>query len=205
MLQRSESVTLAFLVLLETLAPEERAVFLLKEVFDYAHAEIGEMLGISRGQLPPAPASCEGARRGGAAAVRRDVRFAPGDGRAIRAALHAGDAASSPHCSANTSACGADGGGKVTAARRPLSGRAAVLNFLLGLHRIAVTSRARPPCDAGGQRGQPRAGGRHAGRRHGWIRVYVLSMEDDAIAALRIVRNPDKLRYIDRQLTSRLM
>ena len=47
MLQRSESVTLAFLVLLETLAPEERAVFLLKEVFEYDHGEIGEMLGIS--------------------------------------------------------------------------------------------------------------------------------------------------------------
>ena len=44
MLQRHESVTLAFLVLLETLSPEERAVFLLKEVFDYSHDEIGEML-----------------------------------------------------------------------------------------------------------------------------------------------------------------
>src|SRR5881394_1951531 len=47
MLQRAESVTLAFLVLLEKLSPEERAVFLLKEVFEYDHAEIGEMLGTS--------------------------------------------------------------------------------------------------------------------------------------------------------------
>src|SRR5262245_25601053 len=47
MLQRSETVTLAFLVLLETLAPEERAVFLLKEVFEYDHGEIAAMLGIS--------------------------------------------------------------------------------------------------------------------------------------------------------------
>src|SRR5262245_14018366 len=45
MLQRSESVTLAFLVLLEKLSPEERAVFLLKDIFEYDHAEIGEMLG----------------------------------------------------------------------------------------------------------------------------------------------------------------
>src|SRR5262245_58181222 len=42
--ERSESVTLAFLVLLETLSAEERAVFLLKEVFDYGHAEIAEIL-----------------------------------------------------------------------------------------------------------------------------------------------------------------
>src|SRR6478672_6076624 len=44
-LQRAESVTLAFLVLLEKLSPEERAVFLLKEIFDYDHSEIAEMLG----------------------------------------------------------------------------------------------------------------------------------------------------------------
>src|SRR5438046_8250586 len=43
--QRSESVTLAFLLLLETLSPEERAVFLLKEAFEYDHADIAETLG----------------------------------------------------------------------------------------------------------------------------------------------------------------
>src|SRR5204862_2168267 len=47
MLQRAESVTLAFLVLLEKLSPEERAVFLLKEIFEYDHAEIGHILGLT--------------------------------------------------------------------------------------------------------------------------------------------------------------
>src|SRR5262245_3721973 len=41
------AVTLAFLVLLETLTPEERAVFLLKDVFDYGHAEIAAMLDMT--------------------------------------------------------------------------------------------------------------------------------------------------------------
>src|SRR6188474_648522 len=45
MLQRAESVTLAFLVLLEKLSPEERAVFLLKDIFEYDHSEISDMLG----------------------------------------------------------------------------------------------------------------------------------------------------------------
>jgi len=45
--ERSETVTLAFLVLLEALSPEERAEFLLKDVFEYEHAEIAEMLGLS--------------------------------------------------------------------------------------------------------------------------------------------------------------
>src|SRR3954453_3310310 len=44
MLQRSESLTLAFLVLLEKLSPEERAVFLLKDIFEYDHAEVADML-----------------------------------------------------------------------------------------------------------------------------------------------------------------
>jgi len=43
-LQHAESITLAFLVLLEKLSPEERAVFLLKDIFEYEHAEIAEML-----------------------------------------------------------------------------------------------------------------------------------------------------------------
>src|SRR5499427_3425835 len=46
-LQRAESVTLAFLVLLEKLSPEERAVFLLKDIFGYDHAEVAEMLDMS--------------------------------------------------------------------------------------------------------------------------------------------------------------
>src|SRR5262249_50638540 len=46
-LQNAESVTLAFLVILEKLSPEERAVFLLKDIFEYEHAEIAEMLDMT--------------------------------------------------------------------------------------------------------------------------------------------------------------
>ncbi len=45
-LERAESLTLTFLLLLERLNPEERAAFLLREVFDYSHAETAAMLGI---------------------------------------------------------------------------------------------------------------------------------------------------------------
>ena len=67
MLQRAESVTLAFLVLLEKLSPEERAVFLLKDVFEYDHSEIADMLGDDRGQLASVAASGEsrGLRKAG--------------------------------------------------------------------------------------------------------------------------------------------
>jgi RNA polymerase sigma-70 factor (ECF subfamily) len=45
--ERSESLTLSFLLLLERLSPEERAAFLLHEVFDYSHAEAATILGIA--------------------------------------------------------------------------------------------------------------------------------------------------------------
>ena len=45
MLSRHESVTMAFLVLLESLSPLERAVFLLREVFDYEYADIAQITG----------------------------------------------------------------------------------------------------------------------------------------------------------------
>jgi RNA polymerase sigma-70 factor (ECF subfamily) len=46
-LERGESLTLSFLLLLERLSPEERAAFLLHEVFDYSHAEAAAILGIA--------------------------------------------------------------------------------------------------------------------------------------------------------------
>lgn len=46
-LERDESLTLSFLLLLERLGPEERAAFLLHEVFDYGHAEAAAILGIA--------------------------------------------------------------------------------------------------------------------------------------------------------------
>src|SRR5262249_45121807 len=114
-LQRAESVTLAFLVLLETLSPEERAVFLLKEIFEYAHSEIAEMLGItldnSRQLLHRAKARLAEARPGlsGTPKSRRAVAerfaraFATGDGSALTALL------------ATDVGMWSDGGGKATA------------------------------------------------------------------------------------------
>lgn len=46
-LERAETLSLSFLLLLERLSPEERAAFLLKEVFDYSHAEAAAILGIA--------------------------------------------------------------------------------------------------------------------------------------------------------------
>jgi len=201
-LQRAESVTLAFLVLLETLSPEERAVFLLKEIFEYAHSEIAEMLGMtidnSRQLLHRAKARlAEGRPRlSGTAAARRAVAerfaraFASADGSALTALL------------ARDVGMWSDGGGKVPAARRPLAGRDDVLNFLIGLQRTAETAGLTRNASVTVEdvNSEPALVLRVGQRLES---VFVLSIEDETISAIRVVRNPDKLAHIDRQLERR--
>ena len=200
-LQRSESVTLAFLVLLEQLSPEERAVFLLKAVFEYEHSEIGEMLGMtpdnSRQLLHRAKARlAEGRPRvSGSPQSRRVVaeRFAE--------AFSAGDGSALTVLLARDIGMWSDGGGKASAARRPLIGRDEVSKFLVGLHRTAETAGLIRDMSLRIEdvNSEPALVVR-VGRR--LESIFVLSIDGDAITAIRVVRNPDKLAHIDRQLTT---
>jgi RNA polymerase sigma-70 factor (ECF subfamily) len=199
--ERAESVTFAFLTLLEELSAEERAVFLLKEVFEYEHAEIANMLGTtaanSRQLLHRARARVRDIRAADvrATADRRTLatRFAE--------AFRAGDAAELTTLLAADVTLVSDGGGKVVAARRPLSGREEVLRLLTGLHRTA---------QATGLAAQVSAVITEinaevalvlyvAGKLDG---VFVLATRGDEITGIRVVRNPDKLAFLDRQLAS---
>jgi RNA polymerase sigma factor (sigma-70 family) len=198
-LQRSESVIFAFLMLLEALSPEERAVFILKEAFDYGHGEIAEMLDLtpanSRQLFHRAKARLkEGRPRlSGTPESRRALaeQFA--------SAFQAGDAAVLTRLLARDVGLWSDGGGKVSAARRPLRGRDEVLRFLTGLHRIAVNAGlfAQASFTVGEVNGEPAILQRVGGRLDA---VYVISVIGGAIDGIRAVRNPDKLVYIDRQL-----
>jgi RNA polymerase sigma-70 factor (ECF subfamily) len=200
MAERAESVTLAFLVLLETLTPEERAVFLLKDVFDYGHGEIADMLGmtadnsrqllhrakekIARGR--PKLSGTPESRR--AVAERFSRAFAAGDQTALTELL------------TRDVGMWSDGGGKATAARRPLLGRDDVVNFLVGLHRIGVAAGllGNASLDIEDMNFEPALVLRVGGRLES---IFVLSIEDGVVSGIRVMRNPDKLGRIDRQLT----
>ncbi len=120
----AESVTVAFMLLLETLTPEERAVFLLREVFEYTHDEIAAMLGTTA-------ASCrQRLRRAKAHVAAGRPRFRPATeekrhlvGRFV-SALRDGNAEALSRVLAEDVGLWGDGGGKVLAARRPVVGRA---------------------------------------------------------------------------------
>jgi RNA polymerase sigma-70 factor (ECF subfamily) len=199
--QRAESVTLAFMVLLETLSPEERAVFLLKDIFEYGHSDIAEMLGItvdnSRQLLHRAKARlAEGRPRlTGTAGTRRAVaeRFA-------RAFASADVTALTSLLAADVNMW-SDGGGKVSAARRPLVGRDEVVNFLTGVQRAARnTGVIRDASLAIADVNSEPALVVRVGQR--LESLFVLSIDGERISAIRVMRNPEKLAHIDRQLTA---
>src|SRR5215212_8115301 len=133
----AESVTLAFMVLLETLTPEERAVFLLREVFDHEYADIAAMLDMT-------PANCRQLfHRAKARIADGRPRFKdaveekrPLVGRFVNA-LRDGNADELTSVLAEDVGFWSDGGGKVLAARRPVFGRDAVVAVLVGIVRTA--------------------------------------------------------------------
>jgi RNA polymerase sigma-70 factor (ECF subfamily) len=200
-LQRHESVTLAFLVLLETLSPEERAVFLLREVFDYSHDEIAGMLEISAANSRQILHRARERVAAGRPRADSDEPIKRELARRFVAAFTSGDATELTNLLAADVKFFGDGGGKVAAARRPLVGREAVLNLLSGIRRSAAVQGVLPEVriEMIDVNFDPAFVIRLAGRLDS---VYSLEISDHAVQALRVVRNPDKLAFIERQLTA---
>jgi RNA polymerase sigma-70 factor (TIGR02957 family) len=129
----SERVSLALLVVLETLAPAERAVFVLREAFGMSFAEVATTLDRSEAAVR------QMAHRARQHVEARRPRFDT-DRRAQRqvterffAACAGGDVAALMDALAPDVVLISDGGGKATAARRPITGADKVARFLLGI------------------------------------------------------------------------
>ncbi|WP_299960581.1 RNA polymerase sigma factor SigJ [uncultured Modestobacter sp.] len=127
-----DSVGLALLVVLETLTPAERVVFVLHEVFAVPYGEIAEAVGRSRGACRQLATSArrrvDAARADAPAPARRDAVV-----RAFAAACAGGDLAALVALLDPDVVLRSDGGGVVSAARNPVRGAVQVARFLLGL------------------------------------------------------------------------
>nr|MBO2468508.1 RNA polymerase subunit sigma-24 [Xanthomonadaceae bacterium] len=187
LLERAEQVSLAFLAVLERLGPEERAAFLLREVFDHDYAAIAALLGRSqaacRQMVRRARMRVAAARPRFTVDPRRHrvllERFMhaarTGDREAVQALLHADAQLLS------------DGGGKALAAIRPLHGAERIARLYW------VLARRRPPGECwelGRANGQPAILRRHGGRLTG---LTVAASASGRITALYTITNPDKL------------
>ena len=131
--EMADSVSMAMLVVLETLAPAERAVFVLHDVFGYSHAEIASILDRSEAAVRQTAARARGhvAARRPRFDVDSRVRHEAAD-RFLKACV-GGDLNELMELLAPDVVCWTDGGGKVAAARRPLAGADHVARWLLGI------------------------------------------------------------------------
>jgi RNA polymerase sigma-70 factor (ECF subfamily) len=137
----AESVSMAMLVLLETLSPDERAVFVLREVFGFDYGEIADAVG------KPAPTVRQLAHRAREHVRARRKRFDnvnPQRNAAITAQFLAtaasGDVEALMAMLAPDATWMADGGGKASAARRPVVGAENVARAIAGLMRRAAAA-----------------------------------------------------------------
>lgn len=189
----ASSLTTAFLVLLETLSPTERAVFLLREVFERDFDEIAQTVGKSeantrqilaraRGHVRDARPRFRVSRREHEDAVRRfHEACLTGNADELMAVLH-------PDAQLVS-----DGGGKAAAATRPVLGAERVVKFVLGYRaKLALSVDEFREVSINGLPGllmqHPLAGDG----------AYSFDVEDGRIRAVYVVRNPDKLhRFLE--------
>jgi RNA polymerase sigma-70 factor (TIGR02957 family) len=188
----AESVSLAMLVVLESLTPEERAVFVLREVFGFSHAEIGTTLGRST------PAVRQLAHRAREHVQARRPRFDVDTDqqrevtRRFLAAAAGGDISGLMTVLAPDVTLLTDGGGKARAALRPISGADKVARFMVAVtHRpymgIEIADMTVTVTEINGTPGVLVTVGDRP------ITALTLVVSGGRITALQLVANPDKL------------
>src|SRR3954452_15600880 len=191
--EMADSLSLAFLILLESLSPEQRAAFLLREVFEEPYDRIAEIVGTSE----------QNARQLATRARRhvqeRRPRFEASreqqEALATRffAAAEEGDLEGLEELLAHDVVFRGDGGGKAPAAARAIHGRARVARLLIaGLRSLArfggFTTRREEV------NGQP--GALFFDGEGGLISVAILDIAEGQIQGVSAIANPDKLRHL---------
>ncbi|PTY03859.1 RNA polymerase sigma-70 factor [Opitutaceae bacterium EW11] len=186
----ADSLSTAFLLLLETLTPDERAIFLLHEAFDYSHEEIADIVGKTEAncrqiyrRAKEHLAQKRERRRGDPARAETLVQ------RFLMAA-RGGDMAELISVLSEDAVLRTDGGGRVRASPTPIEGPDRIGRFLVGIRgNIPADARYNLQRINGGigvivvSAGQP-------------IAALTFAVEGDRIQDIYSVSNPDKLRHL---------
>ncbi|GGO81698.1 RNA polymerase sigma-70 factor [Nonomuraea cavernae] len=188
----AESVSFAMLTVLETLGPVERAVFVLREVFETPYDEIAEAVG----RTPAAVRQIAHRARDHVAARRPRVKVSRAEQEAVverfLAAVRGGDLQGLLDVLAPDVVVVADGGGVVAASRRPVEGAHRVAPLLSSLATVTSAFEAMPMW----LNGEP------AARLHldGELdTVASLVIENGRITRIYAIRNPHKLARLDEE------
>jgi RNA polymerase sigma-70 factor (ECF subfamily) len=192
--EQREAVSLAVLVLLERLTPTERAVYVLREAFGYGHREIAGVLELSE-------ANCRQLYR---RAVRRvaadEQRFDPAPERqeelvaSFISAARDGDLAGLEKLLASDVTWYSDGGGKVSAARRPIEGREKVARFVRGVSERYLAGARIEVAEINGGLALVAWVGDQV------LAVTAFALRGGLISEVQNMMNPEKLDFVRRQL-----
>jgi RNA polymerase sigma-70 factor (TIGR02957 family) len=191
--EMADSLSLAMLVLLESLSPEQRAVLLLRDVFDYGYDEIARIVGKSE------PAVRQLASRARGHVEERRPRFQTSQeqreelARRFFAAVQDGDLAGLESLLAHDVVLTGDGGGKVPALARALHGRDRVARALANWIRVAtrIPGVSIRPVEVNGG-----PGALLLDREERLVGVWALEIAGGEIVALNSIVNPDKLAHL---------
>jgi RNA polymerase sigma-70 factor (TIGR02957 family) len=191
--ETADSLSLAMLVLLESLSPEQRAVMLLHDVFDYRYPEIAAIVGKSEDNVRQL------ATRARRHVQQRRPRFQTTReqrdelARRFFAAVEHGDLAGLEALLAHDVEMTADGGGKVPALARPLRGRSRVAGMLInGLRQLARL----PGASLSSVRVNGGPGGLFLDGQERLIGVFALDIAGGEITGVSAIFNPDKLTHL---------
>jgi RNA polymerase sigma-70 factor (TIGR02957 family) len=191
--EMADSLSLAMLVLLESLSPEQRAALLLHDVFDYGYPEIAEIIGKSEDNVRQLASRArrhveEGRPRFHTSREQREeltLKFL--------AAARQGDLSALEALLAHDVVLTGDGGGKVPALARSLHGRSRVAHTMLNWMRVAsrLPEFILRPVEVNGGAGVMALDGE--GRL---ISVWSLEIADGQVRSIRSIVNPDKLAHL---------
>jgi RNA polymerase sigma-70 factor (ECF subfamily) len=192
--EMADSLTMAFLVVLEKLSPVERAVFLLHDVFDYDYEEISRVVGKSEANCRQLATRAR--RHVDDAKPRFDSSPQERDALAERffAACREGDMDGLVTLLADEVTFYGDGGGKGSGAPKPIHGAAKVAHFMLAIFsRGARLGGTAEPVIVNGQPGVKLLDADGA-----LVAVLNLDVSGGAVTTVRSVINPDKLGHLGR-------
>jgi RNA polymerase sigma-70 factor, ECF subfamily len=195
LVERREAVSMAFLILLQTLTPPERAVFLLREIFDFPYETIASIIGKS-------VATCRQIfhrAQQHLAAQRRPSGVGNEAHQALvthfLAAIQQGDFDELLHDLAEDVTLYGDGGGKATVVPQPLHGAGVVARFFSIIARKAPSETRVALAEANSMPALL------IWEHDTLTTVFLFANSDGRLAEIYAQRNPDKLIYLQRQLS----